>query len=179
VTLVTNDLKKGVQELHERLSSPDDPAKFVRTISIDATMTGPQTSEALWSGLKVVSDEPKSIAGHEAAPPPSWLFVASIGFAENVIFARQAAIKGVDFDSMETHLEAVWDMKGIFSIRDADPSIASILIETRVTSEASPADIAELVRLTDRRCPMTRTIAKAARVQRRLLLNGSEVPLQA
>jgi len=113
----------------------------------------------------------------DTAPPPSSLFVASIGFAENVIFARQAALKGVGFDSYETKIDGLWDRKGIFGIGDADPAITQLLIETRVETEATPQEIVELLKLTHRRSPMTATLAKAAKIERKLFVNGAEVTI--
>ncbi|MDA4126663.1 MAG: OsmC family protein, partial [Thaumarchaeota archaeon] len=113
--------------------------------------------------------------GGDTAPPPSSIFVASIGFAENVIFARQAALQGLDFNSLETKVEAKWDRKGIFGIRDSDPSIYDVLIETRITTGEPPEKVVELLKLNDRRCPMTTTVAKAATVRRKLFVNGLEV----
>ncbi len=112
MTLVSAELKEGVQKLFETWSSPG--AKTVGPTTAETRLVGPQTSEAKWPNFAAVSDEPKSVGGMDSAPPPSSLFVASIGFAENVIFARQAALKGVDFDSYETKVEGTWDRKGIF-----------------------------------------------------------------
>src|SRR5579863_2861198 len=107
MTLLSTELKNEVHELYETWSRPD--AKTVGPTSATTRLIGPQTSEARWPGFTVTSDEPKSIGGMDSAPPPSSLFVASIGFAENIIFARQAALGGVDFDSYETTVEAIWD----------------------------------------------------------------------
>jgi uncharacterized OsmC-like protein len=174
MTLVTSELKEGIQKLFERLSSPEDPSAAMGPTIATATMTGPQTFEARWPNYTFVSDEPKSVGGGDTAPPPFSIFVASVGFAENVIFARQAALQGIDFDSLETRVEAKWDRKGMFGIRDSDPSIYDVMVETRITSGASPEKIAELLKLTHRRCPMTATVAKAATVRRRLFVNGVE-----
>ncbi len=175
MSLVTDELKQGVKKLFQTWSSPG--AETVRPTVAETKLIGPQTSEARWPGFSVTSDEPKSVGGRDSAPPPSSLFVASIGFAENVIFARQAALQGVDFESYGTRVEGVWDRKGIFGIGDADPSITAIVIETRVSTNAPPTKVAELLRLTDQRCPMTATVAKAAKVQRRLFVNGVETPV--
>jgi len=175
MTLVSNELKEAVQKLYADWSTPG--AKTVRPSTAETRMIGPQSSEASWPSFKVVSDEPKSVGGMDSAPPPSAIFVASIGFGENVIFARQAALRGIEFDSYETKVEGAWDRKGIFEIEGADPSITRLLIETRVTTGAPATTIVELLRLTHRRSPLTATVAKAAKIERRLYVNGAEVPV--
>jgi uncharacterized OsmC-like protein len=175
MTLLSAELKEGVQKLFETWSSPG--AKTVGPTVAETKLIGPQTSEAKWPNFDVTSDEPKSVGGMDSAPPPSSLFVASIGFAENVIFARQAALRGVDFDSYATKVEGTWDRKGIFGIEDADPAITRLLIETRVGTTASPQEIIELLKLTHQRSPMTATVAKAAKIERKLFVNGIEVPV--
>ncbi len=176
MTLVTAELKDGIQKLFERLSSPDDPGAAIGPTAATATMIGPQASEARWPNFTLTSDEPKSVGGGETALPPSSIFVASIGFAENVIFARQAVLRNLDFDSLETKVEAKWDRKGIFGIGNSDPSIYEVLIETRITTGASPEKVVEVLKLTNLRCPMTTTVAKAAVVRRNLFINGAECP---
>ena len=175
MTLVSVELREGAQRLLETWSSLG--ARTVGPTTAVTKLIGPQTSEAKWPNFTVVSDEPKSIGGMDSAPPPSSLFVASIGFAENVIFARQAALKGIDFDSYETKVDGLWDRKGIFGIGDADPAITQLLIETRVETEATPQEIVELLKLTHRRSPMTATLAKAAKIERKLFVNGAEVTI--
>ena len=174
MTLVTAELKEGIQQLFEKLSYPEDPAASMGPTVATAKMTGPQSSEERWPNFTVITDEPRSVAGGDTAPPPSSIFVASIGFAENVIFARQAALHGIDFDSLESKVEAQWDRKGMFGIRDADPAITDVLIETRIETKAEAKRVAELVQLTGRRSPMTATVAKAAKVRRKLFVNGVE-----
>lgn len=175
MTLVSPELSRGIKALFERLSSPDDPAASMGPTVATAVMTGPQSSAAKWPSWTITSDEPKSVGGTETAPTPSSIFVAAIGFAENVIFARQAAMQGVDFDAMETRVEATWDRKGMFGIRDTDPSITDLFIETKILSKAPAEKMAELLRLTNRRSPMTATVAKSAKVHRKLLVNGTEI----
>jgi len=116
MTLISSELKEGVRNLFERLNSLDYSVKPPSPTTAIATMTGPQSSVAKWPNYTLSSDEPQSIGGQDSAPQPSQIFVASIGFAENVIFARQAAMHNIDFDSLETRVEAEWDRRGMFSI---------------------------------------------------------------
>ncbi len=177
MTILTADMKEGIQKLYEKLSSPEALANPAGPTKAVAKMTGPQASEAIWPTFKVLSDEPESVGGTSKAPPPSSIFVASIGFAENVIFARTAALNGVEFDSLETSLEAHWDRRGMFGISDVDPSITRLHIETKITTDAPPEKVAEILRLNDKRCSMTATVAKSAAIERTLYVNGQETPV--
>ncbi len=141
-------------------------------------MVGPQASEARWDNdLVVRSDEGRSIGGGDSAPSPSAIFTASIGFAENVVFARNAAMQNVDFDSLETKVEASWDRKGLFLIDGKDPSIFMIMIETRINTNMPREKVVELVKLTHKTSPLTATLVKVATIHRKLLVNGNETKL--
>ncbi len=177
MTLISERLKLGVGSLLKKLTNNEGPsASLAPTVAV-TRLTGPQTSEAVWPKFSVISDEPESVDGKDSAPPPSAIFVASIGLAENVVFARQAALQNVEISSCENRVAALWDRKGLFDIDNISPAITNVLIETKITTTAPPEKIAELVRLTHRRCPMTATIAKAAIIERKLFVNGLETPV--
>jgi uncharacterized OsmC-like protein len=174
MTLVTPHLKKAVEELYGNLRSTKEKPSL-RTPKAVARLIGPQTSEAWEKGdFKVLSDEPKSMGGNETAPTPSTQFMASIASSENVVFARQAALRGLDFDSYETTVEGDWDMRGMFEVDGADAAISEIRIETRITTKATPSETAEILLLTHKRCPLTATVAKSTKITRKLFVNGKE-----
>jgi hypothetical protein len=75
MTLVSAELREGVQKLFETWSSPG--AKTVGPTTAVTKPIGPQKTEAKWPNFTVVSDEPKSVGGTDSALPPSSLFVAS------------------------------------------------------------------------------------------------------
>ncbi len=175
MTLVSQKLREGVKNLSDKLASTKDPAASLGRTKAVAKLVGPQTCVAVTAGFSVASDEPEALDGRMTAPYPSFLFTASIGMAESVIFARQAALYGVDFDNYETIVEGLWEMKGMFGQDGRSPAMTEFNIETKVTTEAPPEKIAELLRLTGERCPMTATVAKAGSINRKLFVNGLEV----
>lgn len=177
MNLITAELKQGVQRLFKKLSTPNDPSRSPGPSIAETRMTGPQASEAKWPNFTLISDEPQTVGGGNTAPAPSSIFVASIAFAENVIFARQAALQNVEVESYETRVEAQWDRRGLFGIDDADPSITDVLIVTRISTSASGEKAAEMLKLTHKRSPLTATMAKACTVRRKLFVNGTEVPV--
>jgi uncharacterized OsmC-like protein len=178
MTLVSPDLKQAMQKLYEDLKSSDDPFKSTRPSTAVTKMIGPQASEASWDNdLVIRSDERAALGGGGSAPSPLSIFAASIGFAENAIFARNAAMQDVDFDSLETKIEASWDRKGLFQIDGKDPSIFMIHIETKVGTAAPSEKVAELLKLTHKTSPLTATVAKVVTIHRKLFVNGNEVKM--
>jgi uncharacterized OsmC-like protein len=174
MTLVSEELRQGVRKYEEELKNLDDPSKSLRPSVAVAKMIGPQSSEAELGGHVVKSDEAKSVGGGDSAPTPSSIFAATIGFAENVLFARNAAMKNLDFDWLETRVEAIWDRKGLFQLDGKDPSISMISIETRISASIPVEKVVELLRLTHKTSPMTATLAKCVTIRRKLFVNGSE-----
>ena len=177
MTLISTQLKNGVQEMIGNLRSSTDPQQSLAATSARVRLIGPQTSEARIKDFTVISDEPKSVDGTDSAPAPSAYFIASIGFAENVILARQAALANIDFDACETNVVGHWDRRGLYEIDGAEPSFKDLLIETRVSTKAPAEKVAETLRLTDRRNPVTATVNKAVKVTRKLFVNEIEVHL--
>ncbi len=177
MTLISTELKSGVQEMISNLRTLTDPQQSLATTTARVRLIGPQSSEAKIKDFTVISDEPNSVDGKDTAPAPSAYFIASIGFAENVILARQAALANVDFDACEAIVTGHWNRKGLYEIDGEDPSFKDILIETRVTTNAPAEKVADLVRLTDRRNPVTATLNKAVKVTRKLFVNEAEVRL--
>jgi putative redox protein len=177
LTIVSKELKQKVEKLAAELGSLDDPAKSIRPTVVVTRMVGPQASEAKWDNVVVRSDESQTVGGTGSGPSPTALFVASVGFGDNVLFARQAAANDVDFDSFESKVEARWDRKGLFEMDGTDASVQSILIETRISTNASPQKIVELLKLTHRRSPMITTLAKCIPIKRKLLVNEVEIAL--
>ena len=179
MTLVSSKFKEGLSLFHDRVAAMKERSEYIAKPTASTKLVGPQTAVAEVDGFSVTSDEPEWLGGYKTGPTPSALFCASIGFAEDFIFARQAVLHGVDFDHYETRVEGHWDMKGSFGFDGRDPTVTEFQIETKVTSQAPVEKIVELVKLTNLRCPMTATVSKAAVVSRKLWVNGTEVSLQA
>ena len=176
MTLVSSGLVEGVRKLRDMASSPGVSGSVAKPQAV-VKLVGPQTSVATVDGFSVTSDEPEWLGGRGGGPTPSALFCASIGFAEGFVFARLAAIQGVDFDSFETKVEGHWDMKGMFGIDGKESAVMKLLIDTWVASQAPVEKVADVLKLLDARCPMTATVVKSARLERRLWVNGREVDI--
>jgi uncharacterized OsmC-like protein len=136
-----------------------------------------QCSEAKVRSFTLVQDEPESVWGTGKGPTPTDYFIASVGFCENVIFARNASIANLAIDSLETTVAGTWDRRGLFDIDGITPGFKSITVETKVTTKDPIQKVVEVANQTHRRCPVHATLSRATEMIFRLNVNGQSVPL--
>jgi uncharacterized OsmC-like protein len=136
-----------------------------------------QHSEVTVRGFTLVQDEPTSVMGTAKGPTPTDFFISSVALCENVIFARNAAMNGVQLDSLETTAAGTWDMKGLFEIDGADSSFRSIIVETVVKTNSPVPEVVTVARATHRRCPIYATLRKSVDLTFKLTVNDIETPL--
>lgn len=154
-----------------------DPMKGLGTVRADSKLLGDQLQEARMRDYTLVCDEPQSLGGSDKGPNPLEFFMSAIGFCENVTFARFAALRGLEFDSLETSVRAHWDRRGQGEWEGIDPVFKDFVIETRIKSSAPVDKILETVRTTHLRCPMHASILRIGPVVDKLFVNGTEIPL--
>ena len=103
--------------------------------------------------------------------------MASVGMCENVIFVRNTCLAGLSIDALETMVSGVCDMKGLFELDGVQPFFKTITVETRVTSKEPVEKLAEVARLTHRRCPVHATLSRSTEMRFTLIVNGQNIPL--
>jgi putative redox protein len=165
-------VEKSIAEL-----STASSAQAVTTNKAVATLVGNQHSIATVRGFNVVQDEPASVAGGATGPTPTDFFVAALGTCQNVVFARFAALEQVPVEALETTVTGTWDRRGLYGLAGVDPGFQEIVIESRVSTTASPAKVAELARRTRRGCPIFATLRRETVLTVRLIVNGQALPL--
>ena len=175
--LVSPNFKSIVEEMRTKVATAKDPNQTIGTVRADATLLGQQYQEVKIKDFKIAADEPVSSGGTDKGPTPLDFFAASVGFCENVMFTRHAALHGLEFDSLETSVRGHWDRRGQYEIDGTSPSFKDMTVETRVTTKGPVQKVVQVARITHRTCPMHATITKAMQVTDKLFVNGQEVPL--
>ena len=160
----------GIQEIK-------DPMKGLGTVRADSKLVGDQSQEARMRDYTLVCDEPSTLGGSDKGPNPLEFFASAVGFCENVTFARFAALRGLEFDSLETSVRGHWDRRGQGEWEGIDPAFKDFVVETRIVSTAPLDKIRDTVRTTHLRCPMHASISRMAPVVDKLFVNGTEVAL--
>ena len=175
--LTSPSFKSTVEELRSKVASVKEPNQTVATVRADAKLLGQQYQEVNVQNFTIACDEPVSSGGTDKASTPLDFFAASIGFCENVMFTRHAALNGVQFESLETSVRCHWDRRGQYEIDGVSPAFQDMIVETRVSSKAPTEKVAQVARVAHRTCPMHATIVKAMPVTDKLFVNGKEVQL--
>jgi putative redox protein len=175
--LISSGFKQYVEKWLAGIQEITDPMKGLGTVRADSKLVGDQLQEAKVRDYTLVCDEPSSLGGSDKGPNPLEFFVSAVGFCENVTFARFAALKGLEFDSLETSVRGHWDRRGQGELEGIEPSFKDFVVETRITSNGPLEKIREIARTTHARCPMHASIAKIGPVVDKLFVNGAETPL--
>jgi len=176
MTLVSPELAPKFESMKQRFAQASRAEDLISN-KAEVRLIRDQNSEARVRGFTVVQDEPESVSGTGKGPTPTDYFVTSVGFCENVIFARNASLAGLSIDSLETVVTGSWDRRGLFEIDGASPHFQSITVETRVSTKDSVEKVVEVARQTHRRCPVHATRSRATELIFRLVVNGQNVPL--
>lgn len=175
--LISSAFKPYVERWLAGIQGITDPMAGLGTVRADSKLVGDQLQEARVRDYTLVCDEPSSLGGSDKGPNPLEFFASAVGFCENVTFARLAALRGLEFDSLETSVRGHWDRRGQGEWEGIGPAFKDFVVETRVSSSAPTDEIRQLVRMTHMRCPMHASILKIGPVVDRLFLNGTEIPL--
>jgi len=176
LTIVSPELGKKFEELRHGMMS-NKAAGTSSTNRAEVRLIKDQNSEAKVRTFTLVQDEPESVWGTGKGPTPTDYFIASVGFCENVIFARNASMVNLTIDSLETTVTGTWDRRGLFDIDGVKPSFKTITVETKITTKDPVQKVVEVANQTHRRCPVHATLSRATEMIFRLDVNGQNVPL--
>ena len=176
MTLISSEMGPRFEGLKQRFTAASR-TEDLATNKAEVKLIKDQNSEAVVRGFTVVQDEPESVGGTGKGPTPTDFFITSVGFCENVIFARNASLAKLSIDSLETVVSGSWDRRGLFEIDGVSPYFKSITVETRVSSKDPVAKVVEVANQTHRRCPVHATLSRATEMIFKLVLNGQSIPL--
>ncbi len=176
MSLVSAELGKNFEELRRQMisSKGEDTSSTNRA---EVRLIRDQCSEAKVRRFTLIQDEPQSVWGTSKGPTPTDYFIASVGFCENVIFARNASIANLTIESLETIVTGTWDRRCLFDIDGVAPSFKTITVETKIATKDSVQKVVEVANQTHRRCPVHATLSRATEMIFKRNVNGQNVPL--
>jgi uncharacterized OsmC-like protein len=150
-------LRETMQQ-HQALALKGNAGECREPIAGTTMQAGGMRAEGRFGRHLVVIDEPTSFGGEDSAVNPAEALLASLGTSLSVTLRCHAALLGITVGRISIQLTGDLDIRGFF---DADPAIRSgfqdIKLKVAVESQATPEQLAQLLRATDRGCPVLDT----------------------
>ena len=155
-----------VREAIERLTAAisADPSK-ARTRSaataritegLKCEVTGPRSE-------RVLTDMPPAIGGSASAPNPGWLLRAAMASCAATVIATRAAKLGVSLSTLEVTVESEADQRGLLGLDDSiSAGLGAWRTKVRISGDAEPQALRELVAWADAHSPVGCTVKQAA-----------------
>src|SRR2546426_9461431 len=101
-----------VDDMIRKLGEPTEPGQTLGTSRADVRLIGQQYQEAKVGKVTLGCDEPVPVGGTDRDATPLEFFMSAIGFCENVMFTRHAALLNLQFDSLETSVRVHRERRG-------------------------------------------------------------------
>lgn len=139
-----------------------DPKKAQTEFSATTDWVGGANSRAKIRGFTFEVDEPKSLLGSDKAPNPVETLLAAAGSCLSVGFAYNAAVRGIDLESMSIEARGELDLQGFLGISDkVRPGYKNIKVTIKIKSNAPREKIRELYEHVLRTSPVLDIIRNA------------------
>mgnify|MGYP002620669152 CR=1 FL=1 len=126
------------------------------------------------------SDEPPILAGDDSAANPVEHLLTALAACITTSLVAHAAVRGIELDSVESHLEGEIDLNGYLGLRDDVPrGYQRIQVRFEVESDADAEELQKLAEFS----PVFNTIMNGAevdlRVEKRRPTQQPETPMEA
>src|SRR5947199_4632152 len=148
----TMNFRGIVEDIVDQLVEATEAEQTLGTSRADVRLVGQQYQEEKVGKFMLGCDEPVPVGGADKAATPLEFFMSAIGFCENVMFTRHAALLNLQFDSLETSVRGHWDRRGQYGIGGAEPSSKDVTVETKVATKDPVEKVVEVTRRTHKRC---------------------------
>ncbi|HXV76552.1 MAG TPA: OsmC family protein [Candidatus Polarisedimenticolaceae bacterium] len=125
-------------------------------------------------------DEPPVLLGEDRGANPVEYLLTGLSGCVTTTFVAYAAAQGVKTDELRTELEGVLDVRGFLGVSGrVRPGYRQIRVRFHVKSDAPREKVEELIKLAERRSPVSDSVRKGVRVDFSLVmrraLDGLEV----
>jgi uncharacterized OsmC-like protein len=138
------------------LNRAENPA-FYGAGAEDAGRTAPHVHDI---------DEPPVLLGEDRGANPVEYLLTGLSGCVTTTFIAYAAAQGVKIDELRTELEGDLDVRGFLGITgEVRPGFQEIRVRFHVKSDAPKEKILELVKLAERRSPVSDSVRKGVPVK--------------
>lgn len=122
---------------------------------------GVRTVVTTTSGTSLATDEPVERGGRGSAPTPLETVVGALCGCSAVTFERAAREMALEYDGIEFEASYTLDRRGLLGEAPVRPYFSTVDVQALVRTTAPPAVLAEVVAITETRCPVRNLLADA------------------
>lgn len=140
-----------------RLSKP----RPVRVLLSARNPGGVLTDVTTARGLTMRTDEPVAHGGTGLAPTPLETVVGALCGCSAVTFARAAGELEFVYDGIDFAAAFTLDRRGLLGEAEVRPHFQTVSVDVTVASGESTGRLAEVVAVTERRCPVRNLLVDA------------------
>lgn len=139
-----------------------DPKKAQMEFSATTNWVGGATSRTKIRNFTFEIDEPKSLLGSDKAPNPVETLLAAMGSCLSVGFAYNAAVLGIDLESVSIETRGELDLQGFLGLSEkVRPGYKNIGVMVKIKSSAPREKVKELYEHVLRTSPLLDIVRNA------------------
>lgn len=109
----------------------------------------------------ILMDEPRELGGTDLGANPMEYVLAALMGCETVLMAMVAQERNFTYDGIEYDLRGTLDLRGLEGATDVRPYFREITGTVRVTTTETEADLLDVAKEVERRCPVYTMLAAA------------------
>jgi uncharacterized OsmC-like protein len=162
--MADSQIRMALEKLSQTIASQPEKAKAKHSPATAILMTGVKCRVRGSAGEQIETDMPAAMGGAASGPNPGWFFRASLASCCATVIAMRAARLGVNLTMLEVAVESDGDHRGILGLDDRiSAGMSSLHTTVQIGSDnASPEQLAELVRWAERHSPVGCTVREAS-----------------
>jgi uncharacterized OsmC-like protein len=158
----------------------NDAAKAIVRFHVTSRWTGCTRSESVVEGyeiggehvdrrFKIVVDEPTELLGQNSAPNPQELLMTALNACMMVGYVANAALHGIELDSLEIDTRGQLDLRGFLGLDDAvEPGYRQIDYTVRIAGPGTPEQFDAIHRAVMKTSPNFFNLSQPIRMNGRL-----------
>jgi len=112
----------------------------------------------------VRSDHPPELLGDNTGPTAVEILLSGLGACIMGTYAAHATARGLRLDDLEVELEGTIDLNGFLQLAPTPPGLQDVRAVVRVASDASDAELQELLEVTKRASPVYDSISNPVQI---------------
>jgi uncharacterized OsmC-like protein len=149
------------------------PSVGLGTAKTRVTLREGLTCDVQDGAWKLVVDASQKSGGDGSAPDPGVYGRTALGSCLAIGYGMWAAKLGVTFTSLQVEVQADYDGGGMYAVTDAPPGYRQLRVIVTVESDASEADVQNVIAEADAHSPYLDVFTRAIDVKREAHITSS------